>query len=72
MRKPMTPVALETWLAIKQRYEAGDRKITVCIRRMAEEVLGETFIRRGRGQRPDVADRAAADHSFDNDDMVVL
>lgn len=62
------------WQKIRTRYEAGDRKVTVGIRRMAEEALGETFVRPGRGQRPDVQDRAAADHSFDriNEGMVVL
>lgn len=75
--RAMAPGARATWEAIKARYERGDRKITPAVRQMAEEALGEgPFIRLGKGERPDSADRAANDRSVgraaDDDGMVVL
>ncbi len=75
--RAMAPGARATWEAIKARYERGDRKVTPAVRRMAEEALGEgPFIRLGKGERPDSADRAANDRSVgpapDDDGMVVL
>ncbi|HLO65289.1 MAG TPA: hypothetical protein VK165_20190 [Azonexus sp.] len=56
------------FLKIKARYEAGER-IAPYIRKSAEEVLGERFLRQPkRGQRPDARDRAAGDDSFDDDE----
>jgi hypothetical protein len=51
-------------------------KITPAVRSMAEEALGVRFVRLGKGQRPDSADRAANDLSVglapDDSGMVVL
>ena len=58
----MTP-----WKRVKARYEAGEA-VPLYVRKMAEEVLGERFVRLGKGNRPDRHDRAAADDSFDDDD----
>ena len=71
--KAMSEAARRDWLRVKERYEAGDRRITSAVRRMAEEALGVTFVRTGKAQRPDAADRRAGDRSFDDDGgMVVL
>lgn len=72
----MSAVARKTWLDVQRRYESGDPKITPAVRSMAEEALGVRFVRLGKGQRPDSADRAANDRSVgpapDDDGMVVL
>lgn len=61
---------LTPWKRIKERVEAGE-PVPLAVREMAEEVLGERFMRPVKNaKRPDVQDRAAADDSFD--DMVVL
>lgn len=70
---------LRPWQQVKARYEAGDF-VPLHVRKMAEEVLGETFVRRQRPARgaaparPDYLDRQAGDDTFDNRDggMVVL
>lgn len=65
----MTP-----WLRVKARYEAGEG-VSLAVRRMAEEALGETFAKPMKpARRPDFRDRAAGDDSFSNGDggMVVL
>lgn len=66
---------LTPWLLVKRRYEAGEF-VPLAVREMAEEVLGERFIRPSkRRHRPDFRDREAGDDSFDDDDgsgMVVL
>lgn len=65
---------LSPWLKVKARYEAGEG-VSLAVRRMAEEVLGEKFTRPMRpARRPDCRDRAAGDDSFDDDrgGMVVL
>lgn len=61
------------WLRVKARFEAGD-SVSLAVREMAEEVLGERFIRPAkRGMRPDFRDREAGDDSFDDhDDLVPL
>lgn len=68
-------VDLSPWRRVKARYEAGE-PVPLHVREMAEEVLGERFIRPARrGQRPDFRDREAGDRSFDDDadgEMVTL
>lgn len=54
---------------IRDRFESGE-DVPLCAVRAAQEVLGCTFVRRGKGQRPDAADRAANDRSVG--EMVVL
>ena len=72
MSRYLTAEARRTWSDIRRRYEAGENVPEVA-RRMAEEMLGETFVRTGRAVRPDVADRVAGDRSFDDDGgMAVL
>lgn len=60
----MTP-----WQKVKARYEAGEF-VPLHVRKMAEEALGEKFVRRqrlGRGTaRPDYRDRQAGDDSFED------
>lgn len=51
---------------IEQRVADGGN-VPLVSRRWAEEVMGYTFIRIGRGARPDVHDRIAGDDSFDDD-----
>lgn len=58
------------FLKIKARYEAGETVPRYAVT-AAEDVLGEKFLRRGVSSRPDVADRAAGDDSFD-DGVAVL
>lgn len=68
---------LRPWLKVKACYESGGR-VSLRVREMAEEVLGEKFVRPAkRGQRPDFRDREAGDDSFDDEGagdggMVVL
>lgn len=65
-------VILTPWQNVKARYEAGEF-VPLHVREMAEEVLGERFIRPPRkGMRPDFRDREAGDDSFDDDRMVPL
>lgn len=55
------------FLRIKARYEAGET-VPPLARKWAEEVLGERFVRLGKGgPRPDHHDRAAGDDSFDDE-----
>jgi hypothetical protein len=61
---------LSPWLRIKARFEAGEA-IPMHVRRMAEAVLDERFIRLGKASRPDRHDRAAGDDSFDDDQGMV-
>lgn len=63
--------AREVWLRLKARFEAGEN-IPRIARDAAEAVLGERFIRVGKGARPDVSDRVAGDDSFSTDAMAVL
>lgn len=67
-------VDLSPWKRVKARYEAGE-PVPLHVREMAEEVLGERFIRPlRRGMRPDFRDREAGDDSFNDPDdgMVAL
>lgn len=67
----MAVVDKSPWLKVKARFEAGE-SVPMAVREMAEEVLGERFIRPARGRRPDFRDREANDDSFDSlDDGVV-
>lgn len=69
----MPSIKLGVWRRVRERFEAGDPKITPAVREMAEAVLGERFVRQARpGSRPDVADRAAADDSWDDDQWVPM
>lgn len=64
-------VDLTPWKRVRARYEAGE-SVSLHVRKMAEAVLGERFIRRAKpGTRPDFHDRAAGDDSFDNDGGMV-
>lgn len=64
-------VDLTPWKRVRARYEAGE-SVPLHVRKMAEAVLGERFIRRAKpGTRPDVHDRAAGDDSFDDDGGMV-
>jgi len=55
------------WLKVRARYEAGE-KVSPAVRHMAEEVLGERFVRQVKTRtRPDFRDREAGDDSFDDD-----
>lgn len=60
---------LKPWLKVKARYEAGE-SVPLHVRRMAESVLGERFVRGPRpsrgASRPDHLDRQAGDDSFDD------
>ena len=68
---------LRPWLRVKARYEAGEF-VPLHVRLMAEEALGEAFVRRlpavrsGVGERPDFRDREAGDDSFSDDGGAVL
>ena len=71
---------LRPWLRVKARYEAGEF-VPLHVRLMAEEALGEAFVRRlpewvavrsGVGERPDFRDREAGDDSFSDDGGPVL
>lgn len=68
---------LTPWLKVRARYEAGE-SVPLCVREMAEEVLGEKFarkqhsVRSGMARRPDFCDRAAGDDSFYDGGMTVL
>ena len=71
---------LRPWQQVKARYESGGA-VPLHVRKMAEAVLGETFVRRQRSARggtpvrPDYLDRQAGDDTFDDDrdgGMVVL
>lgn len=63
----MPKVDLTPWLNVKARYEAGE-SVPLAVREMAEEVLGEKFVKPMRpARRPDWRDREAGDDSFDDD-----
>lgn len=58
------------WLKIKARFESG-KPVPAVARSMAEEVLGERFVRAGKGRRPDARDLAAGDDIFRDEGMVL-
>lgn len=63
---------LTPWRKVRARYESGEF-VPLHVRRMAESVLGETFVRKaprvrgGQPARPDFRDREAGDDSFGDD-----
>lgn len=67
---------LTPWQRVKARYEAGEF-VPLRVRKMAEEALGEAFVRKaprvrgGAARRPDFRDREAGDDSFDDDGGMV-
>lgn len=58
-------------LDVERRAKAGER-VPQLLLRMASEALGRTIERRAPAYRPDHADRAAGDDSFDGREMVPL
>jgi len=58
------------WLKIKARFESG-KPVPAVARSMAEEVLGERFVRAGKGRRPDARDLVAGDDIFRDEGMVL-